>query len=365
MSQRTFYRVGRESGLEDFELTLRLVDGRELAAQLCDLSVGGLTAQTHGSDGLLVTGATLEIELASTRLGVSVQVPGRVCNVRRAHGSARYGIRFGDSLALQRELPAHMCRFFNRRGAPRATLGPNEQVEVAVHATGSWQLRGQIHDISVSGAAVWLGGPDARRIRVGGAVRVSLTPEHGGGPIELEGRVCWTQQSDGPLLCGIAFDAELTSNYEQARRELERMVAGRPARGARDARVVNRRIAQRVKPDGNTSITVEICGPGERSARAWLRDISATGMAVVVLADQDPEFGPDEEMVLAFQLAGHPLDLVARVRRGLLIDDMVCYGLEFDSARSEEYPIHSAKIRQFVREHARAQPDHALRATLD
>jgi c-di-GMP-binding flagellar brake protein YcgR len=370
MSQRTFYRVGRESGLDDFELELRLSDGRRVAAQLCDLSAGGLTAQTGGAEPTLHAGSALEVELSSTRLGISVRVPARVCNVRESTGSARYGIRFQDARGLQRKLPAQMCRFFNRRGAPRATLGPHEQVDVALRTEGTWHVRGHVHDLSVSGAAVWLSGSDARRVTAGSAVRIVLTPERGGSRVELEGRVRWTQETDGPLLCGIAFDPELTRGYEQQRREIERLIAGRPIRGAGGAasphaRIVNRRVAQRVRPKDQLEITVEICGPGERSTQARLRDISATGMAVTVVAEQDPEFGPGEEMALAFRLGARTLDVVARVRRGLLIDDVVCYGLEFDSERSPEFAERSAEIRDFVREHALAQHEPSLRARLD
>ena len=368
MSQRTFYRVGRESGLDDFELELVLADGRRVAAQLCDLSAGGLTAQTNGVEATLQAGSPLQIELSATRLAVSVQVPARVCNVRESSGSARYGIRFADPRTLQRKLPSQMCRFFNRRGAPRATLGPHEQVDVALRSSGSWQVRGHVHDLSISGAAIWLSGPDARRVTAGSAVRIALTPEHGGARVELEGRVRWTQETDGPLLCGVAFDPELTRGYEQQRREIERLIACRPARsggGSLTARVVNRRTSQRVRPEQGLEITVEICGRGERSAQARLRDISTTGMAVVVVAEQDPEFGPGEEMELAFRLHGRTLDLVARVRRGLLIDDVVCYGLEFDAERSAEFAERSAAIRDFVREHALAQPEPGLRARLD
>ena len=70
-------------------------------------------------------------------------------------------------------------------------------------------------------------------------------------------------------------------------------------------------------------------------------------------------------MTLAFRLGGRTLDLVARVRRGLLIDDVVCYGLEFDTERSQEFAERSAAIRDFVREHALAQPEPNLRARLD
>src|SRR5262245_37666319 len=162
MSQRTFYRVGRESGLDDFELELILADGRRVAAQLCDLSAGGLTAQTGGAEPSLHAGSPLEVELSSPRLALTVRAPARVCNVRETSGSARYGIRFQDPRALQRKLPSQLCRFFNRRGAPRATLGPHEQVDVALRSSGSWQVRGHVHDLSVSGAAVWLSGADAR-----------------------------------------------------------------------------------------------------------------------------------------------------------------------------------------------------------
>ncbi len=367
MSQRTFYRVGREAGLDDFELELRLSDGRRLVAQLCDLSAGGLTAQTKGVEATLHAGSPIEVELSSARLGVSVQVPARVCNVRESTGSARYGIRFNDPRALQRKLPSQMCRFFNRRGAPRATLGPHEQVDVALRSSGSWQVRGHVHDLSVSGAAVWLSGEDARRVTAGSPVRIVLTPEHGGQRVELEGRVRWTHETDGPLLCGIAFDPEMTRGYEQQRREIERLIAGRPPRGTASAtaRVVNRRTAQRVRPETGLQITVEISGPGERTAQARLRDISATGMAVVVVAEHDPEFGPGEEMALAFRLGDRTLDLVARVRRGLLIDDVVCYGLEFDTERSQAFAERSAAIRDFVRAHALGQPEPNLRARLD
>ena len=53
------------------------------------------------------------------------------------------------------------------------------------------------------------------------------------------------------------------------------------------------------------------------------------------------------------------------MRRGLLIDDVVCYGLEFDAERSSEFAERSAAIRDFVREHALAQPEQSLRARVD
>jgi len=377
MSARACYRVGRDHGLDAFELVLHLVDGRAIAAQLDDLSLGGLTAQSIAlADVGLERGSALEIELCAEPLGLSVRVPARISHMRKHGGRARVGIEFTNREELQRELSPECFRFFNRRSAPRAVVLPSERIDVALMARDSARLIGRLHDLSVSGAAVWISGAQTRELSEGSTVSVGFQAEPGAERIELSGSVRWLQHSDGPLLCGIRFDPEVTAEYEQQRRELERCLSGRPVDPPQESlqlleqlgnidgrRVANRRVAPRARPEGDLPIRVELTGPGARMAIARLRDISVTGLGVVVPAREDPEFAAGEEMLISLRLDGRNVDLVARVRRGLLVDSDVCYGLELETS-SEELAEHLSAIRDFVRSHLRASPVRTLLARL-
>ena len=358
MEQRACYRVATHLALEHFDLTLELPDGSLRPARMSDVSARGLMARTEQRlDPPLSRGNRVVVRIRCHMRGLSLRLPAVVCDLRPGSDERCVGLAFIRSEGLERVLPPDLFTLFNRRRAPRHGVAEGTR-RLSLAAGQSQRTVGRLRDLSMSGARICVKHEGDPRFSVGQTVWIA--GRLGGEPIRLRGTVRRIREGAQHRLYGVEFDPAQTE-YASQRRSLDRFLsvcAHRPPdelRGTR--RISDRRVSERVRPDLSATIEVEISGEGNRSTQARLRDLSETGVGITVRAHEDPEFRDHESTSVVLRLPIGELELRAHVRRGLLVDDSVCYGLEFDSTGSENFPESQQAIRRFVEVHQASLPD--------
>jgi hypothetical protein len=347
MNERACYRIGRDAGLDAFALSLALPDGRTVPARLCDTSARGLAIETCDEALWLRPGVQMTVHIALPGHGRDIAVPVIVRGVRQP--GRRFGVEVCDPEQLERELPPELFKLFNRRQTPRTFVDPDEYIPFKLSSGGGRRAVGRMRDISVAGASLELPLRDDPAFAAGEPVQIALQMRHRQRALEVAGHIRRVQKTRRNVIYGIEFDAETCPTTLRHHRALEQLMSEitlveQSNPGARI--VAERRAAKRARPNEEVTLSIELRGKGDRRATSVLRDISITGLGVIVPAADDPEFAADEEMELTLQLPHDSLDLVAKIRRGLLIDSQVCYGLEFDTAHSDNASC--SALRTFV-----------------
>ena len=347
MNERACYRIGREAGLDSLPLRLELPDGRSVDARLQDTSARGLAVETTHESVELREGSRVCVVVHLPGLGKTVSIDAIVRGIREP--GRCFGFEVCDPNRLERELPAPLFRLFNRRQTPRTVIDPDEYIPFKLSSDGGRRAVGRMRDISVAGASLELPLQADPGFVKNESVQIALQLHDARRSFELAGKVRRVLTTRHHIVYGIEFDVTHPTAREKQHRALERLMAEITLVEQNDpgARLVaERRAAKRAKPGHELSLSIELRGRGERRACSVLRDISFTGMGVIVPAADDPEFAPDEEMELTLQLPYDSVDLTARIRRGLLVDTQVCYGLEFDTTPSDD--ASAMALRTFV-----------------
>jgi hypothetical protein len=112
---------------------------------------------------------------------------------------------------------------------------------------------------------------------------------------------------------------------------------------------IERRMARRVAADPDLEVAVS--APGVPTVLARLRDISATGLSVILPAAEDREplpGGCGVDLRFYLPLDGRTITLRGYVRRGLMIDQHVCYGIQFDPGGSSAYRRQQAALARYI-----------------
>jgi len=355
MEQRVCYRVGAIVDLESFRAELVLPQGRKVPARMDEVSARGMTAKVARSTHLpLERGDRVQLEIRCPSRGISLRLDADVRNVLLQQEKLCYGLEFVHPEELAEALTPRLFRLFNRRRSPRLSMhGPQRAFTVASER-GRHAL-GVLRDISVSGASISV--PSAHnpsfqlgdRISVMGRLQASGTSTPAHETVQLFAWVRRIREAPGARLYGIEFDWDcvaIASHWHA----LDRFIShSRDAlRYSSARRMAERRAAQRARPDNVDAIEVELVGMDQRAAPARLRDLSSTGIGVAVAALQDPEFQHDEAMTVRLRLPLAEIGIVARVRRGQLVDTEVRYGLEFDSERTPNFSETQQQILDFV-----------------
>jgi len=353
MEQRACYRVATHLALDQFDLRLELPDGRTFPARMEDVSARGLMARTHGCViPPLQEGSRIALRLSCRKRGISLRLYATVRGPQSLPGESCYGLAFDQPEGLESAIPNDLFSLFNRRRTPRTCVKDAERGFTLEASQASRRAAGTLRDVSLSGASVAVPLGEDPKFQLGERISLSgrFPAQQTGSP--LVAYVRRIRQTPDAIVYGIEFDWEHAAAPYQ-RRVVEALVdrSVESAASAPQRRIAERRITMRAKASDEAPIEVVLVGHGNRRASATLRDLSATGAGVVVRALEDPEFGDDESMQLSMRLPGGTLGVIARVRRGLLIDDHVCYGLEFDLEASKDFQSSQELILSFLEAH--------------
>jgi hypothetical protein len=115
------------------------------------------------------------------------------------------------------------------------------------------------------------------------------------------------------------------------------------------ASCIERRLARRVTADPN--LKVAMGAPGHRTVIVLLRDVSATGVSVMLPAqdDRDPlQSGCPVELHLCLPSESESVRLHGTVRRGLVIDQYVCYGIQLEPRGSKAQRRQQAALARYI-----------------
>ena len=172
----------------------------------------------------------------------------------------------------------------------------------------AWGEPNPVHliDISVAGAAVaFLDAQHDEVTRLVGSSlaepKVRIESNRLPDSLEIMCRVAHIQQVDAGVVCGVAFLRRIdeTFNLDQAL-----------------LRVFNRRGAVRVEPAPAPPIEVTLTGPSGAAINGHMRDLSLTGVGVIVPVDAVAELPTGRTLTAAFALGHSRMELRAEVRFG-------------------------------------------------
>ncbi len=111
----------------------------------------------------------------------------------------------------------------------------------------------------------------------------------------------------------------------------------------------NQRVARRVRPP--SALRVELYHTGSERISAVIRDISWSGMSVLVPIRAEYEGLSLHKLIeLRFSLPGtrQPLQLIGEIQRDLMIDELICYGIRFDAQRTSEFPRQQNVLKRYI-----------------
>jgi len=111
----------------------------------------------------------------------------------------------------------------------------------------------------------------------------------------------------------------------------------------------NRRVARRTKP--MHTISVELIREDGYAISGILRNVSWSGMSVAIPAQLGASpFDRSNEVEARFKLPGisRAFRLVGELKRNLMQDAMLCYGIHFAPERTHEYKSQQAALKRYV-----------------
>ena len=111
---------------------------------------------------------------------------------------------------------------------------------------------------------------------------------------------------------------------------------------------------------------LELAAPGstaETMARGRVKDICGVGAALLLDREVETIFAATDIVEVSFTLpfTGARIHLAAWIRHRELQDEYVCYGLEFDSARSQQLTQQQNEILRYAKRRQLAEPPKRLR----
>ncbi len=98
-------------------------------------------------------------------------------------------------------------------------------------------------------------------------------------------------------------------------------------------------------------------------ARGRVKDICGVGAALLLDRTVETTFAATDLVEVSFTLpsTGARVHLAAWIRHRELQDDYVCYGLEFDSGRSQQFSRQQNEILKYAKRRRLAEPPKRLR----
>lgn len=351
--RRECYRVdGR--GAERRQLSVRLEPspGDRVVAEILDLCFKSIAIRVVlAPRAPLAIGEETRLIFDAPELDRPVGLEARVHSSDLRPERERYVLCFPNPEHLEALLPSKLFRLFNRRRGERAVI--TKDTTATLHAADGDALEVRLENASLFGLAASVPIALDPELAPGTPIRASLRLSSHAPPIELSGEVARANTVDERAHYGIRVDFDQSPHCEAHLDQLERFVsrACRQRRPRARRKLGNRRGALRAQLPPGRALSVDLFATDDRAVQARLQDISASGMSVLVSAAEDPEFLHGEEMTIACRLsrASAMLRVVASVRRELLVDDDVCYGLEFDPLRSQDFERIQAEIDAFVK----------------
>ena len=237
---------------------------------------------------------------------------------------------------------AEKCR--NRRKGRRYSLKVTHKTNASLETADGRSYDGHLADVSIAGAAVRFAGKSAPRLRVGQEItitlRVPLTSQRSQIlDIRAVVRNLVVDANTKSVRCGFEFDRriEVDSPLYEAIRTL-----------------ANRRAAQRIAPSRQEEMTIVLRTAEGTAAEGRIKDISDTGVGIIVGGALESDTIGLDSIALSFHLPteDHDTTLTGQIRHQETQHDQTIVGVEFDD-ESEDFKDHRKEIVRYLMQRQR------------
>jgi len=232
-----------------------------------------------------------------------------------------------------------------RRRSKRVTLEKPDRLPAAVETPGGTDIDGHLNDFSVDGVAISFSGKDIPPLFMGQTVTLTL-------------RVPMPSQKYSV----VSIDAQVRNFVYDPATEIARCGLEFENRIRRDSNlfsalytIANQRNAVRIEPDRQSPVTIELKTPNGLQAEGTIRDISATGVSIVVSGDLEKSDIGMDTIELSFSLPDTEgdVDLSGTIRHKKLDMDATWVGIEFDEQEDTRTDTQQQKILRYIMQRQR------------
>ncbi len=235
-------------------------------------------------------------------------------------------------------------------------VAPAEQhnVDVTVSTADGQSFPAELLDITIEGAGTRFRREVGPTLAIGQPATLTFKSARLQKPIRVQAKVRSRVELGAfrSYRYGFEFDE---------RDELERQLSGEIYR------LFNQRSIYRVEPDPAQPIAVVIQPAASEAvapavagfeAHGFVKDLSSVGAAVLVDRKAEVTLAATDLVEVSFRLPGaaRALHFTAWIRHRELQDERVCYGLEFDAARSQRFQHEQNELLKYARRRQLAEP---------
>lgn len=226
----------------------------------------------------------------------------------------------------------------------RVTPADEHSLSVTVKTVDGQSYAGELLDLTIEGAGTRFLRDAGPTLAVGQAATLTFTSARLHKPIRVPAKVRSRAELGAfrSYRYGFEFD-----DFEALSRRLSREIS----------QLFNQRTLYRVTPDPAAPVHALIRLPekpiaqGAFEAAGTVRDICGVGLAIVVNRDVETALAATDFVEICLQLPPRDnlLQLASWIRHRELLDEGVCYGLEFDTNRSNAFQQQQNEILRYVR----------------
>ncbi|MDX1487385.1 MAG: PilZ domain-containing protein [Acidiferrobacterales bacterium] len=241
----------------------------------------------------------------------------------------------------------------------RVTPDQQQSLDVTVQTADGQIFSAELLDITVEGAGTRFRRDAGPTLALGQAATLTFTSARLRQPIHVHAKVRSRAELGAfrSYRYGFEFDE---------RDELQRQLSGEIFR------LFNQRLFYRVEPDPAEPIEMLIRLPEldsatprsttDTMARGRVKDICGVGAALLLDRAVETTFAATDLVEVSFTLpsSGARVHLAAWIRHRELQDEYVCYGLEFDSVRSQQFTQQQNEILRYAKRRQLAEPPKRL-----
>ena len=247
-------------------------------------------------------------------------------------------------------------------GRRRYRVAPDQQqsLDVTVQTADGQIFAAELLDLTIEGAGTRFRRDVGPTLALGQGATLTFTSARLLRPIHVHAKVRSRVELGAfrSYRYGFEFDE---------RDELQRQLSGEIHR------LFNQRLDYRVEPDASAPVEAIIklyesgttATPTNRDFRATgqVKDICGVGAAVLLDREVETILAATDLVAVGFKLPPNDvmLQFTAWIRHRELQEESVCYGLEFDSGRSEQFRQQQNEILKYTRRRRLAEPPKRLR----
>lgn len=215
-----------------------------------------------------------------------------------------------------------------------------KRVKTAVQTADGASFGGQLHDVSIAGAAIRFSVNEAPSLRRGQSMTITLRlplPNKKFHVVDIQARVRHIDRDDETksVRCGLQFD--------------HRVARGSALYTTLRA-LANRRAETRLAPGEDEKISMVLKTDDGAEISGNVRDISANGARVMVGGDFETDAIGLDSIALSFRLPSEEHDTViaVHIRNQQAEKNRTCIGLQFDDQETPNFRAQQKEVMSYL-----------------